>query len=138
MPGVDERVTPRPDDRAARLLQAGRSDFHVHSSVSGDTARNATLENIIAVVRGLGMREIGITDHVLALGDETNGLPARPDDEASHRALCKAVREARSPVKVYAAGKWITSMGGRPGGAIRSTPRSTSLLWITCCSLTTP
>lgn len=100
--GTSGRITPRTGDRVAPLLQAGRSDFRVHSNVSSDTARNATLENLIAVARGLGMREIGITDHVLALGDEKNGLPARPDDEAAHRALCRAIRETRSPVKVYA------------------------------------
>lgn len=116
MPGIDDRVTPRTDDRPARLLQAGRSDFHVHSTVSGDTARDATLENIIAVARGLGMREIGITDHVLARGDEKNSLPARPDDEASHRALCRAIRATRSPVKVYASWEVDYFDGGTFGG----------------------
>lgn len=116
MPGADDRITPRTDDRAPRLLQAGRSDFHVHSNVSGDTAKNATLENIIAVARGLGMREIGITDHVLALGDENNGLRARPDDEASHHALCRAIRETRSPVKVYASWEVDYFDGGPSGG----------------------
>jgi histidinol phosphatase-like PHP family hydrolase len=85
------------------LLQAGRSDFHVHSAVSPDAGKDCTLERIVTVAEGLGMKEIGLTDHLLACADGAPpGYLAGGRDSAPHRALCGAIRAIRSPVKVYA------------------------------------
>jgi histidinol phosphatase-like PHP family hydrolase len=75
------------------LLQAGRCDFHIHTNVSPDGAKNCTLSNIIAVAEGFGMREIGLTDHVMAMSGT---------DTAPHKALCDAIHAVQSRVKAYA------------------------------------
>lgn len=49
------------------LIQAGRCDFHVHTNLSFDAAKNATPANIVAAAEALGMREIGLTDHIYAV-----------------------------------------------------------------------
>lgn len=85
---MSERMPVRPP-----LLQAGRCDYHIHTNVSPDRAKNCTLSNIIAVAEGFGMREIGLTDHVMAVGGA---------DTAPHKALCDAIHAVRSRVKVYA------------------------------------
>ena len=41
---------------AGSLLEAGRSDFHVHTSLSPDAGRDCSLENLAAVARQAGVK----------------------------------------------------------------------------------
>ncbi len=46
------------------IPQAWASDFHVHTRVSHDTDDACTPRAIADVAASLGMREIGLADHV--------------------------------------------------------------------------
>ncbi len=84
----------------ASLLQAGRSDFHVHTASSPDAARDCTLENVAAVAAGLGLREIGVADHVQANGEREPGQSWQCTDLEAFAARCRRVREEPWPVRL--------------------------------------
>ncbi len=97
------------------LLQAGRRDFHVHTSISPDGHKDSTLENIIKAAEALGMEEIGLTDHVYACCEGALGFKPWGEhrDPAVHRQLCAKIRAARSRVRLYASWEVDYFDGGR-------------------------
>jgi len=94
------------------LLQAGRSDFHIHTYVS-DGAEDCTPENIARVAEKLGLREVGLTDHVMACGEGARGHDHKNCDTGPYFELCERIRGVSSPVRVYASWEVDYFDGGR-------------------------
>ena len=94
-------MNPQHSEASEVFLASHRSDFHIHTCAS-DGAEDCTPANIVAVARGLGLRELGFTDHAYACGANAPG--------ASHAdglylqdyfAACQQVREIDSPLALY-------------------------------------
>ena len=80
--------------------QAWGSDFHVHSRVSYDTDDDCTPEAIAAVGAGLGMREIGLADHIQACSVGAPGYGGERDEEGLHADLAREVRDGEYPLRL--------------------------------------
>ncbi len=77
-----------------------RSDFHIHTDLSPDADRDCTLANLAKVAAGLGLREIGLTDHV-----EGNPKPAADQrwqctDLAALTRRCQQIRDQPWPLRL--------------------------------------
>ena len=86
--------------RNSLLLQAGRSDFHVHTCAS-DAKPDCTPDRIVQVAEGLRMKEIGFTDHLLACNADAKGCGQAPGDVQAFSDVCEQVRRINSPVRTY-------------------------------------
>lgn len=95
------------------LLQAGRSDFHVHTNVSPDAAKDCTLENLARVAAGLGLREIGLADHVLGTDAGLPGSGWQCTDLDLFRDRCQRIRQGNWPVRVLSGWEVDYFDGGR-------------------------
>ncbi len=83
------------------LLQAGRSDFHVHTCAS-DAKPDCTVERIVQVAEGLRMREIGITDHLVVCNAGALGPGGAAGDIGVLLRTREAIRALRAgPLRVY-------------------------------------
>jgi histidinol phosphatase-like PHP family hydrolase len=94
------------------LLQAGRSDFHIHTYVS-DGVEYCTPENIARVAENLGLREVGLTDHVMACGEGAKGHDHENCDTGPYFELCEKIRDVTSPVRLYVSWEVDYFDGGR-------------------------
>ncbi len=91
----------------------GSSDFHVHTSVSYDTDDECVLERIAEVAAAMGLREIGLTDHVQVESAGAPGFDLSVDDEEPHRRLRDKIRASRFPVRFLASWEVDYFSGGR-------------------------
>ena len=82
------------------LLQAGRSDFHIHTYAS-DAKPDCTPERIVQVAEGLRMKEIGFTDHLLACNADAKGCGKAPGDMRAFSDVCEQIRRMDSSVRTY-------------------------------------
>jgi histidinol phosphatase-like PHP family hydrolase len=98
---------------ATCLLQAGRSDFHVHTNLSPDAGRDCTLESLARVAAGLGLREVGLTDHVQANGEREPGQSWQCTDLAAFEHRCRRIREGAWPVRLLSGWEVDYYDGGR-------------------------
>jgi histidinol phosphatase-like PHP family hydrolase len=98
---------------AGSLLEAGRSDFHVHTSLSPDAGRDCSLENLTAVAAGLGLRELGLTDHVQANGEREPGQSWQCTDLAAFAGRCRRIRGEAWPLRLLSGWEVDYYDGGR-------------------------
>ncbi len=82
------------------LLQAGRSDFHVHTCAS-DAQPDCTPLRIVQVADGLRMKEIGFTDHLLACNADAKGCGHAPGNVQAFLDVCEQIRRIDSSVCTY-------------------------------------
>ena len=80
----------------------GTSDFHVHSNASYDTDSDCTPEAIAEIAVALGIKEIGITDHVQAESEGAPGYGMPAENREKHNKLLKELRENEYPARLLA------------------------------------
>jgi len=83
------------------FLDSVRSDLHIHTRAS-DGAGNCTPAGIAKVAEGLGLKEIGFTDHAYTCG--SGALGATHEDgryAAAYFEVCAEIREMDSPLDVH-------------------------------------
>lgn len=91
----------KPNEAAETFLASHRSDLHIHTCAS-DAAEDCTPANIVAVAQGLGLRELGFTDHAYACGanapgaSHANGLYLQ-----AYFSTCEQIRQIDSPLDLY-------------------------------------
>ena len=89
------------------------SDFHVHTAVSYDTENDCLPERIAENASALGLREIGLTDHVQVESAGAPGFDLDPDDEGPHRQLRERIRAERFSVRFLMSWEVDYFSGGR-------------------------
>ena len=76
-----------------------RSDFHIHTYAS-DGAKNCTPATIVKVAEGLGLKEIGFTDHAFASSGK--GCPYEKGRWVdSYFKVCNEIRGINSSLSLY-------------------------------------
>jgi histidinol phosphatase-like PHP family hydrolase len=88
-------------ETADTLIASRRSDFHLHTCAS-DAAAECTPANIVAVARGLGMTQLGFTDHAYACGANAPGA-SHTDGKylQDYLRVCDQIRSIDSPLELY-------------------------------------
>ena len=82
-------------------LESMRSDFHIHTRAS-DGAENCTPASIAEVAEGLGLKELGFTDHAYACGEGALGYPHKNGRYLEeYLRVCREIRETDSPLSLY-------------------------------------
>jgi histidinol phosphatase-like PHP family hydrolase len=85
---------------ATHLHTAGSSDFHVHTHLSPDAGKDCTVENLAAVAAGLGLREIGLTDHVESDAERRPDQAWQCTDLEAFASRCRSIRQGDWPLRV--------------------------------------
>ena len=83
------------------MLENVKSDFHVHTSASYDTPDTCTIDAIVRVAHGLGIEEMGLTDHVHIKSVGNPGFDQQNTGYAAHNALREAIRGRSWNIAVY-------------------------------------
>ncbi|MBT3273269.1 MAG: PHP domain-containing protein [Spirochaetales bacterium] len=82
------------------LLDTVRSDFHIHTKASFDTPDLCTVENIATIAHGLGIREIGLTDHVHVCSEGALGFDQKNTGREAHHELRDSINNTQWDLKV--------------------------------------